>query len=145
MILQRYLGKILQESLASRIHARVLQERRYLASTENSCKFLERILQGNVWSTKQILLAREVNKSEVSYKNPPKSCISCTFCKILVIFCKNNAFSCKILQITSKNFASFVRQINQGSHYIARIKLFSFNSFCASFRGGTVFQYHQTQ
>ena len=37
--------------LRQRILSRILQEQNYLAVTENSCKFLERILQGIVWST----------------------------------------------------------------------------------------------
>ena len=38
------------------------------------------------------------------------------FAKFFLFFCKSNALSCNILQETSKNLASFVWQMNQGSH-----------------------------
>ena len=112
MILHRYLARILQESLASENTCK------NLARTELSCKSRE-ILQV---SWKNLARKRLIQLTDIFCKNLPRSCISCTFCKIFAIFCKNNALSCKILQETSKNLASFVCQINQGGH--------SFNSYC---------------
>ena len=68
-----------------------------------------------------------MNKSEVSSENLPRFCI---FCKIFAIFSKNNALSCKILQETSKNLASFVWQITQGSELILIIDLFGKKRKC---------------
>ena len=90
MIFQRYLARILQESLASeKIRARILQEWSSRASPKNYWKSLARTFQDLAFLA--------------------------LFAKFFfAIFCKNDALSCKKLQETSKNLASFVRQNNPG-------------------------------
>ena len=114
MILQRYLERILEELLASENTCK------NLTRTELYCKY-RKILQVSLKNlAKKCLMYltevswKKMNKSEISGKNLPRSCISCSFCKIFAIFFKNNALSCKILQETSKNLASYVWHIHQG-------------------------------
>ena len=116
MIHQRYLAKTLQASFASENICK------NLTRTELSCES-RKILPvswKNIARKRLIYLTdiscKKMNKSKISCKNLPRSCISYTFqdfCSFR-LFYKNEALFCKILQEISKNFASFVWQINLG-------------------------------
>ena len=91
--------------ILQRLLAMILQERSYLASTERSCNFLETLHIRGLWQrnvTNQKSLARIFQKTSIS-------------CKSFVISAKILHYLSRSGMKTSKNSATFVWKINQGS------------------------------